>query len=86
MIGLDTNVLVRYIAHDDRRQAAKATHLIEEKCSEMAVAAMNGPVPPFHSCNYAAAETGATIRASRIGRFTTAAAAASAMSAYHIHL
>ena len=34
MIGLDTNVLVRYIAQDDRRQAAKATHLIEEECSE----------------------------------------------------
>jgi predicted nucleic-acid-binding protein len=34
VIGLDTNVLVRYIAHDDRRQAAKATHLIEEECSE----------------------------------------------------
>jgi predicted nucleic-acid-binding protein len=34
MIGLDTNVLVRYIAQDDRRQAAKATHVIEEECSE----------------------------------------------------
>src|SRR5258708_38456647 len=33
---------------------------------------------------HAATETGATIRASRIGRFTIAAAAASAMSAYHI--
>ena len=35
MIGLDTNVLVRYIAQDDRRQAAKAIHVIEEQCSEM---------------------------------------------------
>jgi predicted nucleic-acid-binding protein len=34
VIGLDTNVLVRYIAQDDRRQAAKATHVIEEECSE----------------------------------------------------
>jgi predicted nucleic-acid-binding protein len=34
VIGLDTNVLVRYIAQDDRRQAAKATRLIEEECRE----------------------------------------------------
>ena len=34
MIGLDTNVLVRYIAQDDPRQAAKAVHLIENECSE----------------------------------------------------
>ena len=34
MIGLDTNVLVRYIAQDDPRQAAKAVHQIEEVCSE----------------------------------------------------
>jgi predicted nucleic-acid-binding protein len=34
MIGLDTNVLVRYIAQDDRRHAAKATRVIEEDCSE----------------------------------------------------
>ena len=31
MIGLDTNVLVRYLAQDDARQAALATRLIEEK-------------------------------------------------------
>ena len=30
MIGLDTNVLVRYLAQDDARQAALATRLIEE--------------------------------------------------------
>ncbi|MFM8557595.1 MAG: PIN domain-containing protein [Betaproteobacteria bacterium] len=29
MIGLDTNVLVRYIMQDDPRQSAKATTLIE---------------------------------------------------------
>ena len=29
MIGLDTNVLVRYIMQDDRKQAALATRLIE---------------------------------------------------------
>jgi len=34
VIGLDTNVLVRYIAQDDPRQAAKAVHLIENECSE----------------------------------------------------
>lgn len=29
MIGLDTNVLVRYIMQDDDKQAAKATKLVE---------------------------------------------------------
>ena len=29
MIGLDTNVLVRYIMQDDRKQSPKATQLIE---------------------------------------------------------
>ena len=29
MIGLDTNVLVRYIMQDETRQAASATRLIE---------------------------------------------------------
>ena len=29
MIGLDTNVIVRYLAQDDLRQAAAATRLIE---------------------------------------------------------
>lgn len=32
MIGLDTNVLVRYIAQDDASQSRLATHLIEEEC------------------------------------------------------
>jgi predicted nucleic-acid-binding protein len=34
VIGLDTNVLVRYLAQDNPRQAAKAIHLIERECSE----------------------------------------------------
>jgi predicted nucleic-acid-binding protein len=29
VIGLDTNVIVRYLAQDDLRQAAAATRLIE---------------------------------------------------------
>lgn len=33
MIGLDTNVLVRYIVRDDVRQAAMATRLIEAECT-----------------------------------------------------
>lgn len=33
MIGLDTNVLVRYLAQDDRAQAAAATALIENQCT-----------------------------------------------------
>jgi predicted nucleic-acid-binding protein len=34
LIGIDTNVLVRYIVQDDARQAALATELIEGACSE----------------------------------------------------
>lgn len=34
MIGLDTNVLVRYIMQDEARQAAKATKLIEALTAE----------------------------------------------------
>ncbi len=33
MIGIDTNVLVRYIAQDDAVQSAQATDLIEQRCS-----------------------------------------------------
>ncbi len=33
MIGLDTNVLVRYIAQDDKTQSPRATVLIEKECS-----------------------------------------------------
>ncbi|MDB5838783.1 MAG: putative nucleic-acid-binding protein contains domain [Herminiimonas sp.] len=34
MIGLDTNVLVRYIAQDDQKQSAHATALIESLSRE----------------------------------------------------
>jgi len=33
VIGIDTNVLVRYIAQDDEAQSAQATELIEADCS-----------------------------------------------------
>lgn len=33
MIGLDTNVLVRYLAQDDVAQSARATAVIEGECS-----------------------------------------------------
>lgn len=33
MIGIDTNVLVRYIAQDDPTQSKLATRLIETECS-----------------------------------------------------
>jgi predicted nucleic-acid-binding protein len=34
MIGLDTNVLVRYLAQDDPAQSQKATELIERQLTE----------------------------------------------------
>ncbi len=34
MIGLDTNILIRYIVQDDEEQALAATHLIENQCTE----------------------------------------------------
>ena len=34
MIGLDTNVLVRYLAQDEAGQSARATRLIERELSE----------------------------------------------------
>jgi|SRR5579871_3505472 len=34
MIGIDTNVLVRYLTQDDPVQSAKATRLIEQRLSE----------------------------------------------------
>jgi predicted nucleic-acid-binding protein len=33
MIGIDTNILVRYIVQDDPKQSNKATHFIESHCS-----------------------------------------------------
>ena len=34
MIGLDTNILVRYLVEDDAVQASKAARLIETRCTE----------------------------------------------------
>jgi predicted nucleic-acid-binding protein len=34
MIGIDTNVLVRYIAQDDAIQSRRVTSFIEKECSE----------------------------------------------------
>jgi predicted nucleic-acid-binding protein len=34
MIGLDTNILVRYIAQDDPTQSTKATEIIERRLTE----------------------------------------------------
>jgi predicted nucleic-acid-binding protein len=34
LIGIDTNVLVRYIAQDDPAQSQRATLLIERECNE----------------------------------------------------
>ncbi len=34
MIGLDTNVLVRYLAQDDALQSAQATRIIERRLTE----------------------------------------------------
>jgi len=34
VIGLDTNILVRYLAQDDPVQSSKATELIEQRLSE----------------------------------------------------
>lgn len=42
MIGLDTNVLVRYLAQDDPEQSARATELIEGRLS--------GDEPGFIGC------------------------------------
>lgn len=36
MMGIDTNVLVRYIAQDDAAQSARATSFIEKECSATA--------------------------------------------------
>lgn len=34
MIGLDTNVLLRYLAQDDPQQSARATEIIEQRLTE----------------------------------------------------
>ena len=41
MIGIDTNVLVRYIVQDDEKQAALASQVIENQCSENAPGFIN---------------------------------------------
>ena len=41
MIGIDTNLLVRYLAQDDPRQSALAAELIEGSCSENSPAFIN---------------------------------------------
>lgn len=33
MIGIDTNVLVRYIVHDDTEQTRRAVHFLEHECT-----------------------------------------------------
>jgi len=34
LIGIDTNVLIRYLTQDDPKQAAKATNYLETNCSK----------------------------------------------------
>ena len=34
MIGLDTNVLVRYLAQDDALQSSRATQIVERQLTE----------------------------------------------------
>lgn len=34
MIGIDTNVLVRYITQDDQQQSKKASHFIETQLTK----------------------------------------------------
>ncbi len=44
MIGLDTNVLVRYIVQDDPEQAQAATQLIEGRCTTQSQGYVSVPV------------------------------------------
>ena len=44
MIGLDTNVLARYIVQDDPAQAAAATRLIEGQCTAESPGYVSVPV------------------------------------------
>ena len=44
MIGLDTNVLVRYVVQDDPEQAEAAERLIEETCTAQSPGYVGAPV------------------------------------------
>jgi predicted nucleic-acid-binding protein len=44
MIGIDTNVLVRYLVQDDPEQSQQATRFIETECSIQKPAFINGIV------------------------------------------
>lgn len=44
MIGIDTNILVRYLVQDDVLQSQKATHLLENDCSTNKPAFINAVV------------------------------------------
>jgi predicted nucleic-acid-binding protein len=44
VIGLDTNVLVRYVTQDDSRQTPRAVALIERRCTESSPGFINGVV------------------------------------------
>jgi predicted nucleic-acid-binding protein len=44
MIGLDTNILVRYLAQDDPVQSAKATRIMEYRLTE--------DPSGFHQCGH----------------------------------
>lgn len=44
MIGLDTNVLVRYIVQDDPEQSAAVTRLIEDRCTTRSPGYVSVPV------------------------------------------
>ena len=41
MIGLDSNILVRYIVQDDSQQASAASRLIEGQCTERSPGRVN---------------------------------------------
>jgi predicted nucleic-acid-binding protein len=44
MIGLDTNILVRYLTQDDARQSKAATRLLEDQCTPSTPAFVNDVV------------------------------------------
>ena len=52
MIGLDTNVLVRYIVQDDPEQGRAAGELIESQCTAQEPGYVSVPVH-FHGTNVA---------------------------------